>query len=119
VLNFFKFPKGTIAGEASAVAVNSKGHIFLFQRTKPMLAEHDAQGNFIQTIGDGLFSHPNCGSTPTTIFGRQTTEITLCSSWIRPATSYSSWAESTPAPRPVGCSTSQPMSLSQRMATFT
>ena len=36
VPNFFKFPKGTIAGEASAVAVNSKGHIFLFQRTKPM-----------------------------------------------------------------------------------
>jgi DNA-binding beta-propeller fold protein YncE len=48
-----------IAGEASAVAVNSKGHIFLFQRTKPMLAEYDAKGNFIQSIGDGLFSHPH------------------------------------------------------------
>jgi hypothetical protein len=33
-----------IPGEASAVAVNSKGHIFLFQRTKPMLTEYDAQG---------------------------------------------------------------------------
>jgi DNA-binding beta-propeller fold protein YncE len=59
VPNFFKLPKGAIAGEASAVAVNSKGHIFLFQRTKPMLAEYDAQGNFIQSIGDGLFSHPH------------------------------------------------------------
>src|SRR5580692_2360338 len=59
VPNFFKFPKGTIAGEASAVAVNSKGHIFLFQRTKPMLAEYDAKGNFIQSLGDGLFSHPH------------------------------------------------------------
>ena len=31
VTNFFKFPKGMIAGETSAVAVNAKGHIFLFQ----------------------------------------------------------------------------------------
>src|ERR1700728_2174523 len=57
--NFFKFPKGMIAGEASAGAVNSKGHIFLFQRTKPMLAEYDAQGNFVRSIGDGLFTHPH------------------------------------------------------------
>jgi len=59
VPNFFKFPKGTIAGEASAVAVNSKAHIFLFQRSKPMLAEYDAKGNFVQSLGDGLFSHPH------------------------------------------------------------
>lgn len=59
VPSFFKFPKGIIAGEASAVAVNSKGHIFLFQRTKPMLAEYDAKGNFVQSIGDGLFTHPH------------------------------------------------------------
>jgi DNA-binding beta-propeller fold protein YncE len=59
VPNFFKFPKGMTPGEASAVAVNSKDHIFLFQRTKPMLAEYDAKGNFIQSIGDGLFSHPH------------------------------------------------------------
>ena len=59
VTNFFKFPKGMTAGEASAVAVNSKGRIFLFQRTKPMLAEYDEQGNFIQSIGDGLFTHPH------------------------------------------------------------
>jgi len=42
VPNFFKFPKGMIPGESSAVAVHSKGHIFLFQRTKPMLTEADA-----------------------------------------------------------------------------
>jgi DNA-binding beta-propeller fold protein YncE len=59
VPNFFKFPKGMIPGEASAVAVNSKGHIFLFQRTKPMLSEYDEKGNFIQSIGDGLFVHPH------------------------------------------------------------
>jgi DNA-binding beta-propeller fold protein YncE len=59
VPNFFKFPKGFVAGEASAVAVNSKGHIYLFQRAQPMLAEYDAKGNFIQSIGDGLFTHPH------------------------------------------------------------
>jgi hypothetical protein len=59
VPQFFKFPKGMTAGEASAVAVNSTGHIFLFQRTKPMLAEYDEEGNFVQSIGDGLFSHPH------------------------------------------------------------
>src|ERR1035438_722206 len=59
VTNFFKFPKDMIAGEASAVAVNSKGHIFLFQRTKPMLTEYDEKGNFVRSIGEGLFSHPH------------------------------------------------------------
>jgi DNA-binding beta-propeller fold protein YncE len=59
VPNFFKWPKDMIAGEASAVALNSKGHVYLFQRTKPMLAEYDAQGNFLQSLGDGLFTHPH------------------------------------------------------------
>ena len=59
VASFFKFPKGMVAGEAAGVAINSKGHIFLFQRTKPMLAEYDEKGNFIQSIGEGLFAHPH------------------------------------------------------------
>jgi DNA-binding beta-propeller fold protein YncE len=59
VPNFFKLPKGMVAGEASGVAVNSKRHIFLFQRTKPMLAEYDEKGNFVQSIGEGIFSHPH------------------------------------------------------------
>jgi DNA-binding beta-propeller fold protein YncE len=59
VKGFFRFPKGMARGESSGVAVNSKGHIFLFQRAKPMLAEYDAKGNFIQSIGEGLFAHPH------------------------------------------------------------
>jgi hypothetical protein len=39
--DFFQFPPIWIEGEAAGVAVNSKGHIFLFQRTKPMLSEFD------------------------------------------------------------------------------
>src|ERR1039458_8590692 len=45
--------------EAAGVAVNSKGHIYLFQRTKPMLTEYDDKGNFVQSIGEGLFVHPH------------------------------------------------------------
>lgn len=57
--NFFKFPQEMAAGESSAVAVNSKGHIFLFQRAKLMLTEYDEQGNLIRSIGEGLFAHPH------------------------------------------------------------
>ena len=57
--DFFKYPKGMVTGEAAGVAVNSKGHIYLFQRTKPMLTEYDAKGNFVQSLGEGLFQHPH------------------------------------------------------------
>jgi DNA-binding beta-propeller fold protein YncE len=59
VPNFFKFPKGMPPGESTAVALNSKGHIFLFQRVQPMLTEYDEKGNFIRSIGEGIFSHPH------------------------------------------------------------
>ncbi len=59
VPGFFKMPEGAVAGEASGVAVSSKGHIFLFQRTEPMLAEYDAKGEFVREIGKGLFTHPH------------------------------------------------------------
>src|SRR6476659_616072 len=59
VPDFFKMPEGAIAGEASGVAVNSKGHIFLFQRTEPMLSEYDAKGVFVRSLGAGLFTHPH------------------------------------------------------------
>lgn len=59
IQDFFHVPDGTTVGEASGVALNSKGHIFLFQRAKPMLAEYDESGNFLRSIGDGLFTHPH------------------------------------------------------------
>jgi DNA-binding beta-propeller fold protein YncE len=46
-------------GETSGIALNSKGHVFLFQRARPMLTEYDASGNFVRSIGDGLFTHPH------------------------------------------------------------
>ena len=59
VTGFFKFPADVVPGEAAAVAVNSKGHIYLFQRTKPMLAEYDGAGNFVRSIAEGVFQHPH------------------------------------------------------------
>jgi DNA-binding beta-propeller fold protein YncE len=59
VPDFFEVSPGAGFGEASGVALNSKGHIFLFQRTKPMLAEYDEQGKFVRSIGDGLWDHPH------------------------------------------------------------
>jgi DNA-binding beta-propeller fold protein YncE len=59
VPNFFERPDHREFGEAAAVAVNSKGHIFLFQRTEPMLCEYSADGHFIRSLGQGLFVTPH------------------------------------------------------------
>jgi len=57
--DFFHADNGLNVGEASGVALNSRGHIFLFQRAKPMLTEYDEHGTFRRSIGDGLFTHPH------------------------------------------------------------
>ena len=59
VPDFFQWPAGWIPGEAAGVAINSKGHIFLFQRAKPMLSEFDATGHFVRSLGEGFFDHPH------------------------------------------------------------
>ena len=59
VPDFFHASDGIGVGEASGVALNSKGHIFLFQRAEPMLAEYDENGSYIRSIGTGLFTHPH------------------------------------------------------------
>src|SRR6202167_4393753 len=59
VPDFFHSSDGIGVGEASAVALNSKGHIFLFQRAEPMLAEYDENGSYLRSLGSGLFTHPH------------------------------------------------------------
>jgi DNA-binding beta-propeller fold protein YncE len=59
VPDFFEFPATWVEGETSGVAVNSKGHIYLFQRAKPMLSEFDENGRFVRSLGEGLFDHPH------------------------------------------------------------
>lgn len=41
------------------MALNSHGHIFVFQRRAHPLVEFDAKGNFVRTMGESLFTRPH------------------------------------------------------------
>jgi sugar lactone lactonase YvrE len=66
VADFLKLPEGMNFGEVPGVAVNSKGHVFVFTRSNTtqgpaygpsasQLFEFDARGNFVREIGKGLY----------------------------------------------------------------
>ena len=66
VPNFLKLPAGTNFGEVPGVAVNSKGHVFVFTRsnsangpayapTAAQLLEFNPKGEFVREIGRGLY----------------------------------------------------------------
>lgn len=66
--NFFKMPPGRVMGSSSAVAVDSKGHIWIAERCganscadSPLapIMEFDAKGNFIKAFGAGMFLFPH------------------------------------------------------------
>jgi len=56
---FFKLPSDWSKSEVSGVDINSKGHIFLFRRVKPMLTEFDQLGNLVRIFDDHLFDQPH------------------------------------------------------------
>ena len=67
VPNFFKLPPGMNFGEVPGVAVNSKGHVFVFTRSNSatgpaygasaaQLLEFGPDGTFIREIGKGLYA---------------------------------------------------------------
>jgi len=67
VPNFLKLPAGMNFGEVSGVAVNSKGHVFVFTRSNSaggpayapsaaQLLEFGPQGDYIGEIGKGLYA---------------------------------------------------------------
>ncbi|MHB8285279.1 MAG: peptidyl-alpha-hydroxyglycine alpha-amidating lyase family protein [Caulobacteraceae bacterium] len=67
VPNPLTLPEGMNFGEASGVAVNSHGHVFVFSRggnpggpafgaTEAQLLEFDADGKFVREIGHGLYA---------------------------------------------------------------
>src|SRR5262249_13453133 len=67
VPNFLKLPKDMHLGEVPGVAVNSKGHVFVYTRggssqgpaygnTASQLYEFDANGRFIREIGKNLYA---------------------------------------------------------------
>jgi hypothetical protein len=56
----FALPEG--GGGVSAVALNSKGHLFAFQRNaagKPQLFEFDQNHKLVRAIGDDVIGHQN------------------------------------------------------------
>src|ERR1700719_92367 len=64
---FLKLPPGVNFGEVPGVAVNSKGHIFVFTRsnsasgpayapTAAQLLEFDPNGEFVREVGKGLYA---------------------------------------------------------------
>jgi len=56
VPNFLKVPAGETLGEAVGVATNSKGHVFVFQRSaNTRLWEFDRNGIFVKEIGKGYY----------------------------------------------------------------
>ncbi len=66
--NFFKMSPGRSMGSTSAVATDSKGHVWVAERcgandcagsTLDPIMEFDAQGNFIKAFGGGLILFPH------------------------------------------------------------
>ena len=54
--NLLKLPPDVYLGEAAGVAVNSKGHIFVYSRGgHTQLFEFDRDGKFLREIGKGLY----------------------------------------------------------------
>ena len=51
--NFLKYPENWIPLEVVAVAVNSKGHVFVGNRGNHPLLEFDANGTFVRSIAEG------------------------------------------------------------------
>jgi DNA-binding beta-propeller fold protein YncE len=56
VPNFLKLPPGMFLGESMGVAENSKGHVFVYDRSAdPRLLEFDQNGTYVRQIGEGLY----------------------------------------------------------------
>jgi DNA-binding beta-propeller fold protein YncE len=53
--DFFQLPPGEHMVEPAGVAINSKGHIYIFHRGKHPLMEFDSSGKFLRSIADDLF----------------------------------------------------------------
>jgi streptogramin lyase len=50
-----RLPKGWNFGETSGVALDSSGHVYVFNRGPQPLVEFDANGAFIRSLGEGMF----------------------------------------------------------------
>ena len=59
VPNFLKTPTNGNLIQPTAVAVNSKGHVFAFNKGNHQLMEFDRNGNYVRSLGQGIFKDPH------------------------------------------------------------
>lgn len=59
VPDVFKLPPGMNFGPCSSVAVNSKGNLFVFNRSAHALMEFTGKGKYLRTHGAGMFTRPH------------------------------------------------------------
>ena len=59
VQHSFALPDGLGWGAASSVAMNSEGHILVFNRGPYPLLEFDRDGKFVRTLGEGRYFRPH------------------------------------------------------------
>jgi DNA-binding beta-propeller fold protein YncE len=59
VPDIFKLPPGVNFGPCSSVAVNSKGNLFVFNRSARALMEFNGRGKFLRDLAQGVFTLPH------------------------------------------------------------
>ncbi|MEZ5042600.1 MAG: kelch repeat-containing protein [Saprospiraceae bacterium] len=59
VPGFFQTPVDGNMIQPTGVAVNSKGHVFAFNKGNRQLMEFDAQGQYVRSLGQGIFKDPH------------------------------------------------------------
>lgn len=59
VPHFLKTPADGNMIQPTGVAVNSQGHIFAFNKGNRQLMEFDGQGNYLRSLGHGIFKDPH------------------------------------------------------------
>jgi DNA-binding beta-propeller fold protein YncE len=55
----FKLPAGVNFGPCSGVAVNAKNNVLVFNRSDNALMEFTASGDYVRTMGRGIFTNPH------------------------------------------------------------
>ena len=59
VPDIFKLPAGVNFGPCSGVAVNAKNHVLVFNRSENALMEFTSTGDYVRTMGRGVFTNPH------------------------------------------------------------
>ena len=59
VPDIFKLPAGVNFGPCSGVAVNAKNNVLVFNRSENALMEFTSNGDYVRTMGRGVFTNPH------------------------------------------------------------